>query len=149
LRLVKACCLLVCLLLVACDSSLFPEYWLCNGLSTQVFTANDQAYGKKYGGQEKLLLELYKNTVTQYTSKAFTGVYYQCESKDSSIVFQNYACTQSSSDPARWSRTGSLDKRSGMLSIQESRVIQSGRIKGEGSFSCQYLGRHFSSEVFY
>ena len=135
------------LLLQGCDKANLPEYWLCEGNSEQLVKNSAGTVTEAYSGSGKLLLELYKGTVTQYVSKAFTGVYQECVNTEQALSFRLGGCSEFKVSDAHFSE-GLLNKGSGELIMSGARSHSQGKIQDRGVFQCKLLGHHIPATIF-
>lgn len=140
--------LLTPLLIFGCKNFAFPEYWVCTGKSIQIVKNNQQETIERYEGSQRLILEIYGDVVSQFASPAAFGKYDLCENSKEILLFEYPKCEdvsemseQHNMDYKRW---GVLQKSEGLLAFSEFRRLKEIKILSGGTYSCQYLGGHYS-----
>lgn len=134
-------------MLGACNYRGFPEYWVCNGQHLQIVQNLQGDILERYTGNQKLMLEIYNGTVSQFASPAAFGKYEVCSHTENSILFEFPHCqlhTEQESNRPRYRRWGLLDIHNGVLAFGDERNLENILIRSGGSFGCRYLGRTYS-----
>lgn len=152
-------------LLTACDQQnwaeripkYWPEYWLCEGSTTQQVYDRDGFLLEKYTGSDPIMLEIFGGKIYQFLSPSYSGEYKICEQSSNSklLNFESGNCqsgitgNDSTSDKSQFpQRKASLDKNTGKLIISEKRLFQDRKVMSEGAFVCRNLGNTFSFNDF-
>jgi hypothetical protein len=150
MRLTKLLITSLITLLAACGDLSMPTYWSCTGSGTQLVM---NAYGntiERYAGQDNLFIEIYRQSVSQFSAPTTFGVYALCINSDKEIVFSYPKCPGaeegSEEDSESYKRLGSLNKQSGVLIFDESRTLNDLKIISSGIYECHLLGRRYSYE---
>ena len=145
--------ILLCSLLMGCNQSSFPEYWLCSGDSTQRVYDDQLNLLEVYTGKDPLMLEKFGNTMYQFLAPAFSGQYFICSdsSKHSPIHMQFHPCGDASNPTANVNqpiRHANFSFDTGEFQIREVRTFNGKKIINDGFFSCKSLGHSFSFNDF-
>ena len=148
MRKINVATLLAVTLLIACSDITKPVYWSCSGNHIQVV---ENQFGKvleKYEGRQKLLLEVYQGSVSQFNAPATFGIYELCLDNKEMIVFSFQKChgnkrdAEGRGDPGMGS--GLLDKANGSLVFNGARNLNNLKIVSSGIYACKYLGHRYS-----
>lgn len=143
--------------LTACDQFKRPEYWLCQGTTTQTVVDQNSVILEIYSGSDPIMLEIFGEKIYQFLSPSYSGEYNICPKSSTStlLTFQTDECANSHGDGQLTSfdlkhpvRKASLDLDTGKLMISELRSFEGKKIISEGSFTCQGLGNTFSFNDF-
>ena len=145
--------ILLCSLLMGCNQSSLPEYWLCSGDSTQRVYDDQLNLLEIYTGKDPLMLEKFGNTMYQFLAPAFSGKYFICSdsSKHSPIHMQFHPCDDASKPTANVNqpiRHAIFSFDTGEFQIREFRTLNGNKIINDGFFSCKSLGHSFSFNDF-
>jgi len=141
MRKINIATLLPVTLLIACSDITKPVYWSCSGNHIQVV---ENQFGKvleKYEGRQKLLLEVYRGSVSQFNAPATFGVYKLCLDTKEKIEFSSSKC-QGGADLDMGS--GFLQKTSGALIFNGVRKLNDLKIVSSGMYVCRYFGYQYS-----
>jgi len=139
--------LLASLLLSSCKQFEQPDYWSCYGKATQVVQNKEHENLETYEGDQKLMIEVFMQSVSQFASPASFGRYELCLNTAEKMVFKFPNCqTSKLQDDASNSyvREGILQKSQGLLIFKEQRILGDKKILSNGSYSCRYLGSSYS-----
>ncbi len=141
---------LLCTVLLGCNQSTLPEYWLCKGSSMQRVYDDQLNLLETYKGKDPLMLEIVGNTVYQFLSPAYSGKYFICPivPELGQINMQFQPCTEWVADSIRPIRNASLNLPTGQFHIREFRVYEGKKILNDGSYTCKNLGHSFSFNDF-
>ena len=127
-----------------------PTYWSCKGRSTQLVM---NVYGntvESYAGQDNLFIEIYRQSVSQFSAPTTFGVYALCTNSEKEIVFSYPRCPEAEERSEEgfesYKRLGTLNKQSGVLIFHESRTLNDLKIISSGTYECLLLGRRYSYE---
>lgn len=127
-----------------------PAYWSCTGSGTQLVM---NAYGntvESYAGKDNLFIEIYRQSVSQFSAPTTFGVYALCINSDKEIVFSYPGCPEAEEGSEEgfesYKRLGVLNKQSGVLKFHESRTLNELKIISSGTYECHLLGRRYSYE---
>lgn len=136
--------------LLGCNQSKLPEYWLCKGDSMQRVYDNQLNLLETYKGKDPLMLEIAGKTVYQFLSPAYSGKYFICSTPTESnqINMQFMPCTDTTGDSIMPVRYASLDLTTHQFQIREFRIHQGKKILNDGSYDCKNLGHSFSFNDF-
>jgi hypothetical protein len=143
----RALLLLVGILhLSACDKSVFPVYWLCEGSSEQVVVNSSGTTLEKYQGKGPLMLEIWGSQIYQFLQGSFSGGYVICDQEKnmSRIDFRLNGCE----NIADLDRRGTLNLSTGELLMSELRTQGDRVIRNEGRYQCRKTGHTFSFSDF-
>lgn len=136
----------IALALGACHQEILPNYWLCEGSSTQeVYTKSNQLE-KEFHGHDPVLLEIFDGKVFQFFSTAVFGLYWICPSENHLLKFSKLGCDMPNS--RNDSRLGVLNKISGNLVFDERRITSDRVIIGKSMYTCKYIGHTYQFSVF-
>jgi hypothetical protein len=143
--------------LTACDQFKRPEYWLCEGATTQKVFGRNNVLLEKYSGSDPIMLEMFGKKIYQFLSPSYSGEYRVCSTSSTPkfLSFQSGECDGSLGDGQSTSldskiplRKASLDLETGQFIIGESRSFGDKKIISEGTFTCRKLGNTFSFNDF-
>lgn len=134
------------MLLGACKPIQLPQYWLCEGRSSQLVTGPELSQGR-FQGSDPVLLELFDNQVYQFFSPALAGAFVQCPpDKPNTLLFQMGNCqVQAHQD---YYRQGNLNLQTGQLSFFERRKGNGFVAEGEAQYQCKFIGNTYSFAPF-
>jgi hypothetical protein len=134
-------------ILTSCQYLDLPEYWLCRGQHLQIVQGEAGEILEKYRGNQKLMLEIYNSSVSQFASPAAFGKYDVCLRTSHLILFEHPQCQDKSSLSNRelpYRRWGALDIRNGIFAFVDERVLKNVTIRSGGTFECRYLGYSYA-----
>ena len=143
--------------LSACDQAKWPEYWLCEGVTTQKVYGSNDVLLEKYSGSDPIMLEFFGEKIYQFLSPSYSGEYKICPQLATSelLTFQSGECKErggagqlAAIDSKYPLRKASLNLNSGQLVIGEMRSFEGKKIISEGAFTCRKLGNSFSFNDF-
>lgn len=139
--------LAVVLLISACKFNGLPEYWACSGQNLQIIQNKQGDVLERYIGNQKMMLEIYNHSVSQFSSSAVFGKYEVCSQTENLILFEFPQCrfhmNESLNQPS-YRRWGLLDVQNGILAFGDERNLENIQIRSGGSFDCRYLGNTYS-----
>ncbi len=155
LGLLMACILTISL--TACDSFKRPEYWLCQGTTTQQVFDRNNVLLEQYSGSDPVMLEMFGEKIYQFLSPSYSGEYRVCPTSSTPklLSFQSGECNGSQGDGQSTAldskyplRKASLYLETGQLIIGELRSFGDKKIISNGAFTCHSLGNAFSFNDF-
>ena len=141
-------------LLSACDQQIsLPQYWLCQGQSTQQVYDQHSVLLEKYTGEDPMMLEQFGQKMYQFLSPAYSGEYHICPESSPShmLLLKSGSCdvrSGSPKDPRVPRRSASFNVKTGDLIIGELRTVANKSIISEGQYRCEYRGNSFSFNDF-
>ncbi len=138
---------LTSLFLSSCKQIDQPNYWKCYGKATQVVQSQDHENVETYEGDQKLMIEVFLQSVSQFASPATFGRYELCLNTSEKMVFKFPSCESlvlNDDATVGYVREGILQKPQGLLTFKEQRVLGDKKIISNGSYSCRYLGSSYS-----
>jgi hypothetical protein len=130
-----------------------PQYWLCQGSSTQKVYDEHAVLIEKYTGEDPIMLERFGQKIYQFLAPAFSGEYHICSETSANyiLLLKSGSCAKqqdSVMDAAVPLRSASFNLKTGELSIEELRISVNKRITSEGQYLCRDLGNSFSFNDF-
>jgi hypothetical protein len=135
--------------LTGCKMPDLPEYWACRGQSKQFIEFQNEKSSELYEGRSFMLLEVHDDHVSQYLSRAFSGIYLICTNDPQTLNFQVGNCSDMSNNPEEHRLSGNLIKESGQLRFIEVQTTAQWKMHNLGVYQCNYLGHQYPASVFY
>ena len=131
---------------LVCDLKPFPIYWSCEGVAVQKILSPSGMLKEQYIDDRPIVLDVWGDSIYQFYQPTLSSYYAVCNADEKNMHFEFPNCNVEISNGLM--AKGVLQVTSGLMTINETRMIGNKVITNEGHYQCQNLGRHFSFATF-